>query len=271
MLKPTAASPSYACGWQVQPVQGRACVHHSGGANGYVADFLRFTDDDACIVVTSNFAFAPIGRISDDVAAIAFGHERPLAKKVAASVLDAHAGVYRTPGSGERTLLVRRSGSALLLFDVYAKVDRCGGNSLVPVADDLFVMPSGEDKLRFTAPADGRPAGARMESARGDVAFERVESPGAAWLATVGEYRAEPAASGPIQVVETSGRLTMRVPDGWPVEMELMPVTDTLAIALCSVDFGTLVRLERDEQGVPRGFRWVRNDGRAVVGVRAVR
>ena len=54
----------YACGWMVRPVHGRACIQHSGGANGYVADFLRFPDDDACVVVMSNYAFAPILRLS---------------------------------------------------------------------------------------------------------------------------------------------------------------------------------------------------------------
>ena len=38
----TPVNERFALGWQVSRMLERKCIHHSGGANGYVADFLRF-------------------------------------------------------------------------------------------------------------------------------------------------------------------------------------------------------------------------------------
>ncbi len=56
----------------ITPVLGRRTLHHSGGANGFVADFLRFPDDDACVVVLSNFAFSPVGPPRTGLSAVAW-------------------------------------------------------------------------------------------------------------------------------------------------------------------------------------------------------
>jgi CubicO group peptidase (beta-lactamase class C family) len=259
----TAASPSYACGWQTTPVEGRRCIHHAGGSNGFVADFLRFPEDDACVVVTSNFAYAPIGRISTDLAAILFGREVPAARRVTRTVLDGHTGVYRHPKVEGRTLLVRRCGDALMLFDVFERVERPFGQSLVPLGDDLFVMPYGDEKVRFTAPSAGKSGYARLESDRGVAAYRRTEPPEAVWRAAARAYAARP--DGAVHRIEaTDTGLVIHAPDGWPRDLPLVPVTDRLAIALWGPDGGTLLVLDCDGHGVPSGFRWLRNDGQRV-------
>lgn len=271
MHTPTAASPRYACGWMTTPVEGRACIHHSGGANGYVADFLRFPDDDACVAVESNFAYAPIARISADLTAILFGRERPVARKVDRAALDACVGAYRNAKVAERTLLVRRCGDALLLFDVFESVDRSSGQSLVPLGNDLFVMPSGEEKLRFTAMSAGKAGFARMESDRGVIAFARAEPSEATWRSAAGAYVVGAEGSPAYRIDATPDGLVMHASDGWPRDLAVVPVTDRLAIVLWGVDGGTLLRLDCDDAGAPKGFRWQRNDGRAVVGVKPAR
>jgi CubicO group peptidase (beta-lactamase class C family) len=259
----TAASPNYACGWQTTPVEGHRCIHHAGGSNGFVADFLRFPDDDACVVVTSNFAYAPIVRISADVAGILFGRDVPAARKVARTVLDAHAGVYRHPKVEGRALLVRRCGDALLLFDVFQDVERPSGQALVPLGDDLFAMPHGDEKVRFTAPSAGKSGFARLESERGVAAYRRTEPAESVWRAAAGSYAARPG--GAVHRIEaTDAGLVLHAPDGWPRDLVLLPVTDRLAVALWGPDGGTLLHLDRDDQGRPSGFRWQRNDGRTV-------
>jgi CubicO group peptidase (beta-lactamase class C family) len=266
MQTPMAMTYGYACGWQVSRVHDRPCVHHSGGANGYVADLLRFPDDDACVVVLSNFAFAPAGRVSHDLAGLLFGRSPAPARTVAPATLAAWTGVYRPAGSSGRALLVRRSGGLLILFDVNPGVERCGGRLLVPVAEDLFVPPWGDERLQFAAAADGRPASVRMEPP--PTTMERVDPPVAAWRAAAGEYASEPPDAGPARISESGGRLVLSTPAGWPPEQEIVPLTETLALALYSEEFGTLLHLERDGRGRAVGFRRQQNDGKDVRGVR---
>jgi len=267
MVTPMPAARGYACGWQVSRVQDRSCVHHSGGANGYVADFLRFPEDDACVVVMSNFAFAPVGRISHDLAALLFGGAATPARKVAPATLDGWCGVYR-PAAPGRALLVRRSGGVLMLFDADEAIERCGGRLLLPLGDDLFVRPWTDERLRFAAAAEDRPASIRAERAGGGSTMERVDVPVALWRDAVGEYAIDPAAAEPARIVEAEGGFRLVDPGGWPREMELLPLTGTLAIVLYAEEGGTLFHLERDGSGRATGFRRQRNDGQEVRGTR---
>ena len=261
METPTSVSPYYACGWQLMPVRGRRCVHHSGGANGYVADLLRFPDDDACVAVQSNFAFAPIMRISDDLAGLLFGAEIPTAKRMAADTLDACAGLYRTPG---RTLLIRRSGEGLLCFDVDPRTERLGGRLLLPVADDLCLMPYGDERLRFAKPQDGRCARVTSERTGGAMPLDRAPSLGDAWRSVVGDWPRETAGAAALRITEASGRINLNAPDAWPFDFEVVPVSETLAIAFYGPEGGTLVHLTRDADGRPTALRWQSNDGRTI-------
>jgi CubicO group peptidase (beta-lactamase class C family) len=259
MVTVEAPSVGYACGWQVSRIHDRTCVHHSGGANGYVADFLRFPDDDACVVVLSNFAFAPAERISHDLAAILFGKAVTPARKVEPRTLDRWMGLYRPRADG-RALLVRRSGDLLMLFDAHVGVERCGGRLLIPLADDLFVPPCTAERLRFTE------TGLVLEALGQATAMERVEVPAEPWRAAIGEYATGP--KGTAQITEALGSLRLRDPGGWPVEQEVLPLSGTLALALHSEDFGMLFHLERGADGSVLGFRRQRIDGKEVHGVR---
>jgi CubicO group peptidase (beta-lactamase class C family) len=251
----------YACGWQVSRIHDRACVHHSGGANGYVADFLRFPDDDACVVVLSNFAFAPAGRISHDLAGLLFGRAVTPARKVDNKTLDGWTGIYRPQAEG-RALLVRRSGDVLMLFDAHVGVERCGGRLLLPLADDLFVTPWTAERLRFAA------NGLVLESGGVATTMERVHAPVDGWGAAIGEYATEPKGTGPMRIAGAEGRFKLEDPKGWPSEQDLLPLTETLAIALYSEEFGTLLHLDRGADGRVTGFRRQRNDGQEVRGAR---
>jgi len=253
MVTPRAGN--YACFWQNAPIHGHACIQHSGGANGYVADFLRFVDDDACVVVLSNYAFAPILRVSHDLAAILFDAEygKPLA--TAPATLDGLAGVYRWPGAGMQTV-VRRSGKALLAFDLIPGAERCGGRLLVPLGEATFAEAMGDARLVFARDGDG-PVIRRVVDGKPTV-LKRSDVPRADWLALAGEFGAEPALGTRTRLVHEQGALWLRIDGGWPLELEIVPVDAEKAMALYGGDGGTMLH----RQG-PRGdvLRWVRADG----------
>jgi CubicO group peptidase (beta-lactamase class C family) len=63
----------YGYGWVIKPVEGRKRIWHNGGIEGFLAEISRFPDSEVCIIILSNFDFAPTGRIRNDLAAIVFG------------------------------------------------------------------------------------------------------------------------------------------------------------------------------------------------------
>jgi CubicO group peptidase (beta-lactamase class C family) len=248
----TPRQGTYACCWSNEPVHGRACIQHSGGANGYVADFLRFPDDDACIVVLSNHAFAPILRISHDLAAILFGvaYDQPVVCD--AALLDACCGVYRQPGAPVTTV-IRRCGRLLLEYELRPGSERCGGRVLVPVGEAAFAEPMGAGRLAFDPGAE--PPRLRRVAAQGDTVLPRLPVPLAEWQGACGILTATPQIGKRAELARDGDRLWLRIEGGWPGQVEVVPVDAGLAIALYAVDGGTLLHREG------KLFRWQCADG----------
>ena len=253
------ASPRYACGWQVAPLHGRCCVSHSGGANGFVAEWLRFPDDDACVVVLSNYAFAPITRIANDLAAILLGAEHPAPAVLTPEQLEASTGTFALAQQPQRRLLVRRVGSLLLAFDVWPDIARCSGRVLVPVAPGRFLSALDNGEYRIDA-THARTPWDTLD--RCDPGVER-------WNEMLGTLIAQGAFGGECELgyltVSSSerGRLVLRTPTTWPKETRIVPLGADVALALAAEDFGTLLRREGAH------LSWTRPDGQIAVLTRA--
>jgi CubicO group peptidase (beta-lactamase class C family) len=101
----TSYAEDYCYGWKEGEEFGHKCYWHSGGIEGFIAEIDRFTKDDACIIVLSNFINAPVREIAIDLAAILFGeqYELPIAKEtviVEPEILEAYSGIYEiAPGN----------------------------------------------------------------------------------------------------------------------------------------------------------------------------
>jgi CubicO group peptidase (beta-lactamase class C family) len=63
---------SYACGWEVNEMLGRKCVHHFGDISGYFSDFLRFVDDNLTIIYLSNMNVTPVTHLTQEMAKVIF-------------------------------------------------------------------------------------------------------------------------------------------------------------------------------------------------------
>ncbi|WP_231505541.1 serine hydrolase domain-containing protein [Bacillus sp. EB01] len=64
---------SYACGWMVDEIFGKKCVHHWGDISGFYSDFLRFVDDDVTIIYLSNMNISPVTHLTQEIAKVVFG------------------------------------------------------------------------------------------------------------------------------------------------------------------------------------------------------
>jgi D-alanyl-D-alanine carboxypeptidase len=100
------AGRAYAYGWNRLQVHGRPVVHHSGGTEGFIAEFMRFPDDGLLVIVLANYlpdlsVNVPIRMVRAASAAV-FGETYevpPLPVTVPAAELARFAGRYEAaPG-----------------------------------------------------------------------------------------------------------------------------------------------------------------------------
>lgn len=62
----------YGYGWFVQDIAGHRAVWHHGIIHGFRAEFVRFIDDNVCIVILNNFFNAPVHDMAKHLAKIVF-------------------------------------------------------------------------------------------------------------------------------------------------------------------------------------------------------
>lgn len=107
----------YAYGWVVGERKGHKQVGHGGGINGFVTDYLRFPEDDVCVVVLCNVETSNPSKAAGDLAGIVFGETIALPKvrvvaKVDPKIYDDYVGTYQlTPTFA---LTVTRDGDHLI-------------------------------------------------------------------------------------------------------------------------------------------------------------
>jgi CubicO group peptidase (beta-lactamase class C family) len=104
----------YAYGWAVsKSARGTAVVQHNGGNGIYVAEFVRFPDEDAMLFVTSTDTTIPATPVVENLETMLFGGTVALPPRVvsiAADRLQALAGEWRLPGGGAWSVAVNGGG-----------------------------------------------------------------------------------------------------------------------------------------------------------------
>ena len=241
MFKPVTKFTSE--GWSLLPVvAGHRCVSHAGGANGYVADFLRFPDDNACVIVTSNLAFAPIGAISRDLAAMLF--DQPVKPFIGYSEKFTQdcAGVYVVEfGNGQQhRVLIRNNKKLLIGFQLHEQQARAGGRILLSRGDNEFEFPYTGWRLRFDGPTKGdgvdvfvKVGGGKWRKAKREPDLNRK------WQRTIGNYQSD---AGERAVIKSNGEsLTVTETGLYNRPLRLIPLSDTKALALYNELGGNII------------------------------
>ncbi|MCX7974558.1 MAG: serine hydrolase [Candidatus Aminicenantes bacterium] len=90
---------NYGYGWVIKKINGRLVAQHSGSIEGFVSQMIRFLDDDLCLIILSNFDFAPIGQFTNDMLSLLFG--KPInwpkerkAISISAEIFNRYCGEY---------------------------------------------------------------------------------------------------------------------------------------------------------------------------------
>lgn len=231
----TARSGNLACSWINQPIHGRPCIRHSGGANGYAGDFLRFPDDDVTVIVLSNYKFTPVVPISEDLAAMLLRKKPAQPRRLDAATLGRCTGVFRLP-DGEY-LIVHRLGDKLI---EYQGKDLFLGHALLPIGNGVFAeAATGDVRLEF----DRGPARRVRRMIDGSsTVLERADTQLARWKAAAGPLVATPDFGKEVRLDVDGDRIVLQVGDWLPIE--IVPLSETKAVALHDPLRGT--SLQRD-------------------------
>lgn len=212
----------YACSWVRATVHGRTCWRHSGGRDGYRSDFLRFADDDATVIVLGNASFAPIVRISGDLAAILLRKKHPRPVRLDAATRTHCAGVFRSPDGAH--LLLHPRGDMLAAFHLE---EPSRGHILLPIGRTEFAEPMPAD-VRLEFERGWRRV--RNEIAGKVTVLERVDAPTARWREFAGPLTAIPPLVADVELRIDGDALLLQAGNQPPIEV--VPVDDARAIAL---------------------------------------
>lgn len=166
----TPVKNNYGYGFVIAPAFEHKQITHGGGINGFSTVMSRFPDDDAVVIVLSNFENANAGRIGRDLSAILFGekYELPQERKeiaLDARVLDRYAGRYE---AGKLTFTVSREENRL-----FVQASGQGRLQVYPYAEDKFFLKVVDATIEF-APPGGKATELILNQA-GRIVAKRVE------------------------------------------------------------------------------------------------
>jgi CubicO group peptidase (beta-lactamase class C family) len=213
---------TYASGLMVNRYNDVPEVSHTGSTAGYRAFLARYPDQKLAVALLCNVGSASPGGLGHDVADAFLGDavrraaaSAPRGITLPAAQLEAKAGLYRDPATGESLRLGFADGAL--------RIDR--GAALVALSPTLFQVGTGSRRLAFES-VPGNPRQRIRETSEPDeaVVYEPVAefTPTAADLnAYVGEYHSSDAGVSLTAAVEGGRLIVRRRPD---TRFELTPV-----------------------------------------------
>jgi CubicO group peptidase (beta-lactamase class C family) len=162
----------YGYGWMVKTAKGRKEIGHGGGINGFVTQILRYPDQSVCVVVLCNVLPMNPGRVSHDLAAIAFGeaYELPHVRKVAKvepKVYDAYVGRYEI--DPKVIAMISREGDRLQI-----EVTNQPKVEMFPESETEFFLKVVDATITFVKDEKGKVGHIVIHGGGGDVKAKRL-------------------------------------------------------------------------------------------------
>jgi hypothetical protein len=151
---------------------GHKYVGHGGWVNGFVSQFTRYPDDDAVIIVMSNFEAVTYVQINKDLSAILFGqkYETPIPRKIvhpSEETLARYVGDYQL---GPAILQITMRNGRLYAF-VQGQPAAYG---LIATSDTEFYLNDAPTEVRFVSDADGSVNSVKLKFGDKDLAAVRA-------------------------------------------------------------------------------------------------
>lgn len=167
---------TYGYGLSMGREHNRRTVEHAGGINGFRANFVRFPDESACVIVLSNSQDSDFVGVTKVLGAILFGekYEVPPVKKsitLIDTVLASYAGTYQiTPGV---TLQVEAQEGRLIVTSGQAR------SRFLPESRTVFFREENGDTITFHLSGDSAVSHLTLHQSGVKTDIRRVERIGA--------------------------------------------------------------------------------------------
>jgi CubicO group peptidase (beta-lactamase class C family) len=84
----TPVKNNYGLGWEIEQAKGRTLISHSGSIDGYLSNYMRFPDQDVCIIFLSNYFQSKGSQICKALTAIVFNESYQVPKERKVVMLD---------------------------------------------------------------------------------------------------------------------------------------------------------------------------------------
>lgn len=167
----TPAGAPYGLGWEIRERGGRREISHSGSVDGFVSNYIRFPDQDACIIFLSNYFESKGPQICKALTALLFGepYELPKERKpitLPAELLGRYAGKYGMEGGP--VLTITAEGGKLK-----GQLGKQPPFEMIAESDTQFFVKAVDADVAFQKDAEGAVTGVVLKQGKA-IQFKRL-------------------------------------------------------------------------------------------------
>ena len=139
---------NYGLGWMTSDAFGRKQIGHTGSIPGFIANFMKFPEQDVTIIILSNYQDLDGRQISKDLAAVTFGeaYDLPVVKKevkLSDNVLNRYVGEYKLPNGFSIAVTTENNKLFALAQGDPEKIE------LTPESETKFFLKGPETAIEF--------------------------------------------------------------------------------------------------------------------------
>jgi len=170
----TPALKNYALGWEVEQVNGRTMIGHSGSIDGYLSNLMRFPDQDVCIIFLANYFQSKGAQISKALTAIVFNEPYviPKEKKVidlGEAILSSYTGKYQMEKGPVLTVILEEG-------QLKGKLGNQLPFVMLPEAETKFFIKNVDGDVEFIKNNDNEITGVNLFNNGKVISFKRLST-----------------------------------------------------------------------------------------------
>ena len=152
----TPHKDNYGYGWLIKTSSRGKVLSHDGHNPGARTIINRYVDHNVCIIVLSNFDFAPVPQIAQNLEHIVFGQKPEYPTKRVAIVVnpviyDQYTGTYTAKNENMNFVVTKEHDK--LFAELVEEQDKC---ELYPTTKDKFLLKSVDAQISFIKDQTGR-------------------------------------------------------------------------------------------------------------------